>query len=439
MTVASTAAIHLVRRAAEHTAARKLHVLVVTGSYAPDSTGIAPLNTELCEYLVGRGHKVTVATGLPHYPEWRVPESYRGRFGFREDRAGVSVRRHWIWVPAHRTPLRRIVFDTSVGVAAGLSGLTVGSVDVVLGISPPLQAGFAAWAIARTRGVPFLLQVQDLVPDLAVSLGMMRNRAAIGFARSLERFLYLRADRILVICDGFRDHVLRSGVPAGRIAVVPDWVDTHFIHPDAPGAKFRRAHGLDRDFLVLHIGNMGAKQKLDVALEAAAHLREASGTTICLAGDGADRPRLESLARSRSLPNVRFLPLASRADLPGMLAAADLLLLSQSSTVRDSVIPSKLLTYLAAGRPIVAAAHRNSQAARTIERSGGGLIVPPEDSASLAEAILRLREDSGERARLARCGRSFAEEHFAGERILARLEHFLAASVESGARRARNA
>jgi colanic acid biosynthesis glycosyl transferase WcaI len=102
------------------------------------------------------------------------------------------------------------------------------------------------------------------------------------------------------------------------------------------------------------------------------------------------------------------------------------------------VIPSKLLTYLAAGRPIVAAAHRNSQAARTIERSGGGLLVPPEDSASLAETILRLREDSGERARLARCGRAFAEEHFAGERILARLEQFLAASVASSARRARN-
>jgi colanic acid biosynthesis glycosyl transferase WcaI len=436
---ATVAAINRPRLVAQPAPTRRLHVLAVTGSYAPDRTGIAPLNTELCEYLVAQGHKVTVATGLPHYPEWRVPASYRGRFTFSEMRAGVSVRRHWIWVPARRTPVRRIFFDTSVGVAAGLSGLAVGHVDVVLGISPPLQAGFAAWAIAKSRGVPFLLQVKDLVPDLAVSLGMLRNRAAIGCARSLERFLYRRADGILVICEGFREHILRAGVPSERIAVVPDWVDTRFIRPNAPGAAFRRTHKLERDFLVLHIGNMGAKQKLDVALEAAAYLRSAVGTTICLAGDGADRGHLESLAQSRSLDNVRFLPLASRADLPAMLAAADLLLLSQSAAVRDSVIPSKLLTYLAAGRAVVAAAHRHSQAAQTIERAGGGVVVPPEDAASLAEAILRLRDDPSERERLARCGRAFAEEHFASERVLARLERFLAASAENGARRAHHA
>ena len=436
---ATVAAIDRPRLVADAAPARKLHILAVTGSYAPDSTGIAPLNTELCEYLVARGHRVTVATGLPHYPEWRVPASYRGRFAIREARAGVAVRRHWIWVPARRTPVRRIFFDTSVGVAAGLSGLAVGPVDVVLGISPPLQAGLAAWAIAKSRGVPFLLQIKDLVPDLAVSLGMLRNRAAIGFARSLERFLYRRADGLLVICEGFREHIRRTGVSSERIAVIPDWVDTSFIRPDAPGAAFRRAHQLDRDFLVLHIGNMGTKQKLDVALEAAAYLRAAHGTTICLAGDGADRPRLESLARSRHLDNVRFLPLASRANLPAMLAAADLLLLSQSAAVRDSVIPSKLITYLAAGRPVVAAAHRHSQAAQTIERARGGVIVPPEDAASLAEAILRLRDDSAERARLARRGRAFAEEHFASERVLARIERLLAAAAESHARRVRHA
>jgi colanic acid biosynthesis glycosyl transferase WcaI len=436
---AAAATLDLARLATQGAAARKLHVLVVTGSYAPDSTGIAPLNTELCEYLAARGHQVTVATGLPHYPEWRVPVAYRGRFGMREQCAGVAIRRHWIWVPQHRTPLRRIVFDTSVGVATGLSALTVGRVDVVLGISPPLQAGLAAWAIAKSRGVPFLLQIKDLVPDLAVTLGMLRNRAAIGFARSVERFLYRRADGILVICEGFREHVLRAGVPTERVTVVPDWVDTRFIHPHAPGAEFRRAHGLGNDFLVLHCGNIGTKQKLDVALDAAAYLGPASRVTICLAGDGAERARLELLARSRFLANVRFLPLASRADLPAMLSASDLLLLSQSAAVRDSVIPSKLLTYLAAGRPVVAAAHAQSQAAQTIERSGGGWVVPPEDAAALADAILQLRGDRSARERMARRGREFALEHFAGHRVLARLEDLLVASAEAGVPRARHA
>jgi putative colanic acid biosynthesis glycosyltransferase WcaI len=439
MTAVAAAAIHSARFAVERARTRILRILVVTGCYAPDSTGIAPLNTELCEYLVARGHEVTVATGLPHYPEWRVPASHRGRFAIREKRAGVAVRRHWIWVPARRTPLRRIAFDTSVGFAAGLSSMTVRNVDVVLGISPPLQAGFAAWAIAKRRGVPFVLQIKDLVPDLAVSLGMLRNRAAIGCARALEHFLYRRADGILVICDGFREHVLRAGVPAQRIAVVPDWVDTEFIHPRVSGAEFRRAHALDRQFVVLHIGNMGTKQKLDIVLEAAARLGAARDIVLCLAGDGADRPRLESLARSRGLPNVRFLPLAARAALPGMLAAADVLLLNQSAAVGDTVIPSKLLTYLAAGRPIIAAAQSGSQATRTVQFAGGGIIVPPEDAASLAAAILRLREYPPLREQLGQNGRAFAEQHFAGERVLPRLEQSLADAVESGGRRAKHA
>jgi len=408
---------------------RKLNVLVVTGSYSPDSTGMAPLNAEMCEYLAARGHRVTVGTCFPHYPEWRIQDSYRGRLWTRETRGGVTIHRRWIWVPERRAPLRRIAYDTSVGIAAGLGGIAAGRPDIVLGISPPLQGALAAWAIARNHGVPFVLQIKDLVPDIAIALGMLRNRVAIRAARSLEHFIYRRADRILVICEGFRQAVRAAGIPDGSIAVVPDWVDTDFVSPAAAGAKFRCAHGLLKRKVLLHSGNMGAKQKLDTVLEAAARLEGISDLVICLAGEGSEKSRLQALAANRGLKNVRFLPLAPRAELPNMLAAADLLLLCQSAAIRDVVAPSKLLTYLASGRTVIAAASSSSETARTLLESGGGVVVAPEDPAALAEAILALRSHPEQLRKFGQSGRRFAERNFSSKEVLARIETELVSCV----------
>jgi putative colanic acid biosynthesis glycosyltransferase WcaI len=417
---------------AQSEGSRKLSLLVVTGSYAPDRTGMAPLNTEMCEYLAARGHRVTVGTCFPHYPEWRIPDSYRGRLWTRETRRGVTIHRRWIWVPSQRAPLRRIAYDTSVGIAAGLGGLAAGCPDLVLGISPPLQGALVAWAIARNRSVPFVLQIKDLVPDIAIALGMLRNRVAIGAARLLERFVYRRANRILVICEGFRQCVRSARIPDERIAVVPDWVDTEFISPAAAGVKFRRAHGLLGRKVVLHSGNMGAKQKLDTVLDAAARLESVPELVICLVGEGSEKSRLQAQAANRRLKNVRFLPLAPRAELPNMLAAADLLLLSQSAAIRDVVAPSKLLTYLAAGRPVIAAASPSSETSRTLVESGGGVVVAPEDPVALAEAIRTLTAHPEQLCEFGRSGRRFAERNFSSKEVLGRLEAELVSCVAGG-------
>jgi len=413
-------------------ARKRITLLVVTGSYAPDSTGIAPLNTEMCEYLVAHGHSVTVATGFPHYPEWRVPEPYRGLLRQREKRGGVTIERRWIWVPSRRTPVLRILYDTSVGLAVGLGSLATPRPQLVLGISPPLQGALAAWAIARYHRVPFVLQVKDLVPDIAIALGMLRNRTAIQTARALERFVYRHADRIWVICEGFRRHLLSLGTPEHRISAIPDWVDTDFVHPGADGAEFRRAHNLETRKIVLHSGNMGAKQNLDTVLGAAERLIGFPDVAICLAGDGAEKSRLQARAASRRLTNVHFLPLTPRAALPGMLAAADMLVLSQSAAIRDVVAPSKLLTYLASGRPILAAVGASSETARTLAQSGGGVIVEPESPASLAEAILSLCSRPERSRQLGLRGRQFAERHFSSTKVLARLEAELLSCAFSG-------
>ncbi len=398
---------------------RHLHILVVTGSYAPDRSGTAPLNTQLCEHLASRGHCVSVATGFPHYPEWKVPDAYRGKLWQRETRNGVVIHRGYIFVPAQPTTVRRILYDTSIGLSSLLRGLPIRNVDLVLAVSPPLQAGLAGHLLARLKGAPFLFHIMDLVPDLAIALGMLRNPWAIRLARVLERYVYRRADAILVISDGFAANLSSKGVPRSKIFSIPLCVDTHLIQPNAPRDGFRTAHQIGQtDFLVLYTGNMGAKQKLDTALDAAARLAELGEILFCFAGNGAEKTRLEAYARSRALPNVQFLPLQQPSALPGMFAAADVLLLNQSAKVVDTVVPSKLLTYMAAGRPVIAAVNAASEAAQCIERAGCGLVVEPENPAALTEAIRLLYANRELGSGLGSRGRLFAEGHFACEKIL---------------------
>ena len=419
------------------TGQRLKHILVVTGAYAPDRTGIAPLETELCEYLAGCGHRVSVVTGLPHYPEWTVPQEYRGKWWMEETRAGIQIYRGRIYVPARRTTVRRILFDTSIGVATALRGLPIGNVDVVLAVSPPLQAAMAGWMLSLKNRVPLVLHLQDLIPDLPVALGMLRNPVAIAIARKMERFLYRRASTIFVISEGFRENLLSKRVPESKLVVVPNWTDTRVIGAGSGAGDFRQRHRIgENDFLVLHTGNMGAKQKLENVIETAALLSSDPYIVFCLVGGGTEKDRLEELAASCGLKNVRFLPLEPKELLPNMLAAADVLLVNQSAHVIDMVIPSKLVTYMAAGRAVVAAVAHDSEAARAVDRADCGVVVPPEQPAALASAVLQLKLNHEQAGKFGRDGRLYAECNFDREPLLARFERALNAvgvnRIESG-------
>ena len=263
---------------------------------------------------------------------------------------------------------------------------------------------------------------------------MLRNRAAIGLARALERFLYRRAAAVFVASEGFRVNLLAKGVPDAKLAVVPNWTDTRAIGAGALPGEFRPKHGIAKDdFLILHTGNLGAKQKLDNVLDAAAMLREDASTVFCLVGGGAEKQRLQEIAVRRGLANVRFLPLEPKELLPDMLAAADVLLVNQSAQIVDMVVPSKLVTYMAAGRAVVAAVDAASEAACAIGRARCGLVVPPENPAALAAAIISLKANRGVAAQLGRDGRRFAELHFDRALLLARFEDQLVSVVHGGA------
>jgi putative colanic acid biosynthesis glycosyltransferase WcaI len=404
-----------------------MRVLVLAINYWPDQTGIAPFITGRCEYLASRGHQVSVVTGMPYYPQWRIPDPYRRKVVSREDRNGVDLYRSWLYVPRSPTTVRRIVHEASFVAGASLRALLgsgFGRPDLIFVVSPPLALGLSAAILSRLWGVPFVFHVADLQPDAAVNLAMLRSGPVVRALYALERFSYRNATKISTLNEPLRDRIIRKGISPEKVIVLSDWVDPELFAIPAQGGGngFREQVGLNGDFLVVHAGNMGVKQGLDVVLGAAEFSRGDRQITYVLVGDGAARSALEVRARTCSLRNVRFLALQPADAFRDLLAQSDLCLVTQQKCVADIVFPSKVLTLLAAARAVVASVNPSSEVARVIGDSGAGVVVAPEDPRALYDAIRSVRNDRGARIAMGLRGRKYARRHWSRESILYELE-----------------
>jgi colanic acid biosynthesis glycosyl transferase WcaI len=284
--------------------------------------------------------------------------------------------------------------------------------------------------LKKLQGLPFILNVQDLFPQSIIDLGLLRNRWLIRFFEEMERFVYRRANIITVHSEGNREHVMRKldKGQAEKVKVIPNWVDVHFIQPGPRMNWFREAHGLGDAFVVSFAGVLGYSQDLDVVLDAARILEDggwSSEILFLIVGDGVERPRLEAKARQMGLNNVRFLPMQPREKYPAVLHASDIGLATLHAEVRTPVVPSKILSIMAAGRPVVAAMNLDGDGPRLIAEARCGLCVPPEDPRALAEAILQLYHDASLREELGRNGRRYAEKYLSLEACVERYEQLL--------------
>jgi len=374
-----------------------VRILFLGLNYRPESTSIGPYTADLAEYLNAQGHHVQVITGFPMAPQWRIWDGYRGRLTQREVINGVPVRRVYLYVPREpRRTLNRILFDLSFSVSALLGGLASGPCDVVVAISPPLQIGLSGWLISRLKRAPLLFHIQDLVPDAAVATGML-TESSIGFkiACWLESFIYRRAKAIGVICAGFGRNLISKGVPTAKVKLLPNYIDLDFMRSIDITDDFRSQHQIGRDeFLVMYSGSIALKQGLEVLIDAAALLMGEPHIKLMIIGEGSSLIDLQARVQQLGLVNIKFLPLQPREMLPQQLRAADVLVITQKRAVTDIVFPGKLLYYMAAGRPIIAAVSANSETGRFIVEQQVGVVTRPEDPADLAAAILRLsRED----------------------------------------------
>jgi colanic acid biosynthesis glycosyl transferase WcaI len=402
-------------------------------NYLPESTSIGPYTADLAEYLQRRGHDVRVVTGFPIAPQWKIWEGYRGRRFMREVINGVPVHRTYTYVPENpKRALQRILFDCSFAASALVGALFGPRPDLVIAISPPLQLAVTGWIVGLLRGSKMFLQIQDLVPDAAVAVGAMREGSrSLKLARALERFAYRKAGGIGVICEGMRRNLLAKGVPSGKVAMLPNYIDSGFIRPMPKNNGFRQRFGIPaNEFLVVYSGSVAAKQGLQTFVEAAALLPPA-GITCCLIGEGPHLAELQAIATTLNA-RFRFLPLQPRETLSEQLSAADVLVITQKKSVMDIVFPGKLLYYMSSGRPILAAVSADSETGKFIHENRVGTVVPPEDPRLLADAILRMRDNPLISDRCGANGRSMVETRFDRQVVLDNMATYL----ETGRRNA---
>jgi len=405
-----------------------VRLLIHGYNYAPELVGIGKYTGELGAWLASRGHQVTVLTAPPYYPQWRVQEEYRPQRWRREWRDGVEVLRAPQYVPARVTGKGRLLQEISFA-ASGLywwsTYLLRQPWDAVVAVCPPMTSGLVPALLARRRAMPVVIHVQDLQLDAARELGILSQPWLLAGLTRLERHLFRQARAVTTISRAMAARLTAKGVPASRLHVLPNWADLDNIRPAARDNLIRRELGLTSETVVLYAGNLGEKQGLEVVLKAAALTRQNPSIRYLMAGEGAARARLMLLAQNQGLDNLIFLPLQSTSRFPLLLAAADLHLVVQRQKAADLVMPSKLTNILAAGRPFIATTTAGTELARVTTESRAGLMVPPADADSLAQAVLRLAGDPTLRKQMSGRGRKYAEAFWNRERISRQWESLL--------------
>lgn len=398
-----------------------MRLLILSQYFAPEITAAATRFGAFATELAARGHEVEVICEVPSHPSGVVAPGYRGRLVRRRSMDGYRVSYVWVRATPSKRPPARIVNYASYAAMAAIVAALRPRPDAVLATSPPLPVGAAAALAAARHRVPWVLDVRDLWPAAAVSIGQLRDPRAIRLAEWLERRLYASARAITATTEALREHVAALCGDPSKVHLLPNGTSPEMLELGAEEVERGEAGLPSGRFVWTYAGNIGLLQGVDAAVEAAGLLGE--GFQLLLAGDGPLRVQLERRAAELPEGSVVFTGAVPRERAGRIMRASDALLVSLADDPGVVyAVPSKLYDCCALGRPVIVAARGESQ--RLADRRGIALTAPPGDPAALASAVRRLRDEGGLRESLATAAREFAAENLR-ERQAERLEELL--------------
>ena len=365
---------------------------------------------ELSRHWARDGHDVTVLTGFPNHPTGVVAPEYRRklrRLVMRETVDGVNVVRTWLLPLPNRKAHERMLNYSSFCLSAAATGLMTSTPDVLIATSPQLLVGLSGWWLARCKRVPLVFEVRDLWPESLAAVGMGSSDGLMHHSLAkIAGFLYRHSDRIVVVTPAFEEHLVNHWkVPRGKIAVVENGVETDLFSPQSTDANLRRELGIEDRFVVSYIGTLGMAHGLETLVEAATQLQVVSPEVLfLLVGEGADKERIIALAASRGLTNFRFVDQQPRERIPSYICASDAcLVLLKKTDLFKTVIPTKMLEFMACARPVILGV--DGQAREIVEEAKAGIFTEPESPSDLVAAIQRLAQNPALREQMGRGGR----------------------------------
>jgi colanic acid biosynthesis glycosyl transferase WcaI len=416
-----------------------LRILILSLVFAPDGVSTAQLMTELATDLRRAGSEVFVITTRPHYNRDLVAEQAQPLVNvwpgllWRSEIGGVRVYHTRVSAKAggifRRAP-GWLVFHLLAFLAALMF---VRRADVIFVPSPLLTLGVLGRFLRRPLRGKLVYNVQELYPDLAVELGMMRNPLLIRTLRRLERYVYRHSTVVTAITDGIRDAVVRKGVDAWRVVTIPNFVDVGELQPGCKRNAFSEMHGWTGRFVVLYAGNIGYAQGLDALLAAARALESDPAILFAFVGEGAAKAELEERARVMGLANTAFISHQPYSLVPSIYAASDLCVVSLVGEILVGALPSKVFRIMACQRPILAICDPRSDLGAVVREVGTGAVCAPDDTAAIVHAIKEIRAHPDLALQMGERGRRYTVERLSRDVVTARYaDLFAEISAASG-------
>jgi colanic acid biosynthesis glycosyl transferase WcaI len=398
-----------------------MRILILSLVFPPDNVSTAQIMADLAEDLKALGHDLTVITTTPHYnpdpdAERAQPMRREGPFFRRSEFRGIPVI-HTVMAKKGQSLVKRVLSWLGFHALSTWAAMRLPKHDVIIAPSPPLTIGVSAWMIARRHRAKFVYNVQEIYPDIAVQLGVIRNKLAIALLRRLEKFVYEKSGGVTVIGPGMRRNIVAKGIPESKVHVIPNFVDVSEMAPLPKRNEFSERHGIADKFVISYAGNMGMAQGLESFVDAAALLRDRKDVVFAMMGNGILRDALQQRVRQLGLDNFLFLPQQPYSLVPQIYAASDISLVPLALDTGGHAIPSKVYRIMACARPILVAADATAEVSELIAEADCGAVVPPKSAEEIARVARAAVDDPEEWRRKGERGRAFVLEHFERSRV----------------------
>jgi len=368
-----------------------MNILLIAQHFPPERGAVRRL-FEFARHFVRNGHKVSVLTAVPNYPDGVVPDKYRGRFFFREEIDGVQIYRSWVLPASNRNPGRRMIGFVTFLLTSLINQFRIHEkFDIVLASAPPVNTPVIGWILSKLRGARFIIEIRDLQPESSEDFGNLKTSVFTRLLKRTLHALYRRADRIVAATDGIAEYVKEHvGIDPSHITTIKSGYSEEFTTAGHNGV--RQKFGWEDKFVVLYSGTLGWAHSLETVIEAARRLNDEPDLQFVFVGEGEKRSMLEGMVRDYGLRNVAFTGSQPLESIPYFLKTSDVLIESLKDVpITKGTFPAKLFEYMASGRPILFGA-RDGEAVRELEAAGGALNFHTGDVDTLCDLILKLKK-----------------------------------------------
>ncbi|MEZ9947938.1 glycosyltransferase family 4 protein [Vibrio breoganii] len=371
-----------------------MHILFLTDNFPPEGNAPATRTYEHAIRWVNAGHKVTVITCVPNFPEGKIFEGFKNSWYQTNDLDGINVVRVKTYITANEGFVKRILDYMSFMVTGFFAGLFHKKPDVIVATSPQFFCACAGWALAAVRRKPFVFELRDIWPASITAVGAMKESFAIRMLEKIELFLYRRADSIISVTHAFKKELIERGIDGEKIDVVLNGVDLSKYEPTkTKDNSLAEQYDLEGKFVVGYVGTHGMAHGLEHIVDVAERLKSHDDIRVVFAGGGAARQKVVDLVREKNLSNVVLVERQPKEKMPKVWSLCDVSLVPLvNSDLFRTVIPSKIFECMGMGIPTVMSVPEG-EATAIIRDTNSGLVVESENVEQITDAVLRLYSD----------------------------------------------